>query len=177
MAAAVMVPQRSSERRRNFAKQVAKRWNLLEILAMRQNSLCFWCGDLMVTRAFTGRDGKQIDDPHKATLDHVVSLASGGATDDKNCVAACQACNQLRGKFNTKVWQGEMQSAHEKRRAAEGRAAHYKRRCMDLEQWMNQQQERLRVSEDRAEMHAATIDMTTEPESVWTKLCRWFGGN
>lgn len=173
MATAAVV---NTQRRRTTAKRVAKRSNLLEILVIRQNGLCMWCGELMAQTTFRNHAGDVIDDPRHATIDHVVALAAGGATDDKNCVAACQACNTLRGKFNTKVWQGEMQEQHTRRRAAETRAAHYKKRCSDLEQWMTRQQEDLRATTDRAEMLAATLDMTP-PESLWTKLCRWFGGN
>lgn len=174
MAAAVVLT--ITQQRRTAAKRTAKRSNLLEILIMRQNGHCVWCGELMAQETFRNHAGDVIDDPRKATTDHVVALAAGGATDDKNCVAACQACNTLRGKYNTKVWQREMQELHTRRRAAETRAAHYKKRCGDLERWMTQQQEDLRATTDRAEMLAATVDMST-PESLWTKLSRWFGGN
>lgn len=160
---------------REKAQQIARNTGLLDKLMGRQTGRCFWCGISMVRRAYYDIHGEMIDAYRKATIDHVHPLAEGGATNDKNCVAACQACNTLRGKYNTKVWQGEMQELHTRRKAAETRAAHYKRRCSQLEQWMTRQREDLRATTDRADMLAATVDMT--PESLLTKLRRWFGGN
>lgn len=151
------------------ARHAAQKSGLLKTLFLRQSSHCFWCGDLMVMTAFRDRGGKQIEDPHKATVDHVIALVVGGPTDDKNCVAACRACNDMRSQYNTAAWRREMSKKDSQLRAAR-----------NLTQWMTQQlleeREKRVAAEDAAAMHLATVEMTTRPESGWQKLCRWLRG-
>lgn len=91
------------------SNDTARRSGLLKTLCIRQNSRCYWCGNPLIFQKFKDRAGKTIHDDAGATIDHVIALAAGGATDDKNCVAACQGCNLLRASFNAGVLQRKMQ--------------------------------------------------------------------
>ena len=61
-------------------------------LIAAQHGLCHWCGTEM---ALVGPRNM----PNKATIDHVVPRALGGATTraSGNLVAACLRCNGKRG--------------------------------------------------------------------------------
>jgi len=153
------------EQRRRHAKHKARNGRLLEMLMARQNDRCFWCGGIMLRTAFHDENGRL--DRHKATVDHVIALAAGGATDDKNCVAACHDCNELRSLYNTGAWRSE-RDRQENRYRAEFRS---------LQQWMLQQLAQCRQERDaacdEAAMHLATIEMAARPESGWQKFRRW----
>lgn len=42
-----------------------------------------------------------------ATLDHFVALASGGAHDERNAVAACKPCNSKKQDFDPFMWMAQ----------------------------------------------------------------------
>lgn len=90
---------------RQFAKDTARETDLLRTLMTKQQNMCFWCGRKMTRKVFYDGEGKVIDGYLKATVDHLITVAAGGATDTENCVAACSACNVLRSQFNPGAYQ------------------------------------------------------------------------
>jgi hypothetical protein len=58
----------------------------------RQNGRCAYCGIPMFMPP-KYKPPKRDKDGRRATLDHVVPLARGGADSEENTVAACEACN------------------------------------------------------------------------------------
>lgn len=56
----------------------------------RDGYRCRYCGREVVTNAAESA-------PEKATLDHVIPRAAGGANTQVNLVTSCYACNQLKG--------------------------------------------------------------------------------
>lgn len=59
----------------------------------RQNGRCAYCGIPMLLPPLRGRKPRD----RRATLDHVLPLARGGADSEANTVAACLACNAAKG--------------------------------------------------------------------------------
>jgi len=59
----------------------------------RQNGRCAYCGIPMFQSPDRGRKPRD----RRATLDHVLPLARGGADSEANTVAACLACNNAKG--------------------------------------------------------------------------------
>lgn len=56
-------------------------------LSEAQNHRCCYCGTRMTDTP---------EQPHSATLEHVVPRSFGGSNGDENCVVACRACNHRR---------------------------------------------------------------------------------
>jgi 5-methylcytosine-specific restriction endonuclease McrA len=65
-------------------------------LFRKQNGRCHWCRRRCLPAS--RRKATTPPRPLDATLDHVVPQAEGGPTTPENCVMACFACNQRRGK-------------------------------------------------------------------------------
>lgn len=64
----------------------------------RQNGRCAYCGVPMFMSPQRGRADC------RATLDHVVPRALGGADSERNTVAACEACNAAKGHMNAQLY-------------------------------------------------------------------------
>jgi hypothetical protein len=114
MATTLLTAQQSTSNRRVEAQGIARETGLIHTLFTRQEGKCFWCGLRMAKATFYDVEGKAIDPQRKATIEHVVPLCAGGATDEVNCRAACRGCNELRGKFTSGQLQREAAEASHK---------------------------------------------------------------
>jgi 5-methylcytosine-specific restriction endonuclease McrA len=69
--------------------------------AERQNGLCAYCG---IPMFWPPLRSKKIKKGCRATLDHVVPLARGGADSEANTVAACEACNKAKADMTAQMF-------------------------------------------------------------------------
>lgn len=62
-----------------------------------QAGRCGYCGRPMVDPRAAAKDRES---PLRATIDHLTPLSAGGRDEPTNRVAACQACNVLKGPLD-----------------------------------------------------------------------------
>lgn len=146
----------------------SKRRGYLRDLCTRQGGRCFWCGELMIRTHFKSRNGNDVHDDSVATIDHLVVFALRGATDMANCVAACKRCNELRGRFNSRLIQRDMAEMRSRLQAAEGGVAELERRLLCAEQARQ-------AAEHLARMYEETLAIASVPRSgLWKRLFTFF---
>lgn len=68
-------------------------------LSACQNHRCCYCGVPMMEDRFTWASGVRYVDSRAATIEHVINSEDGGSDRMENLVAACHACNNLRGRL------------------------------------------------------------------------------
>ena len=75
--------------------------SLKEILYERQQGVCFWCGQKMLS--LTAGAGL----PLSPTVDHILPTGTKeiDPTDQSNCRASCFSCNNTRSKFNPRAFE------------------------------------------------------------------------
>ncbi len=66
---------------------------LRNLLFDQQGGRCYYCGREMLRFYPSTTPGPRPD--HMATLEHLEPVIDGSATDESNCVAACNRCNAL----------------------------------------------------------------------------------
>jgi len=72
----------------------AKKHSPRRIIYQVHGPNCCWCG---VATKFHG----SVDEPHFATIEHLIPLSKGGENSKENRRIACWKCNQERGNDTT----------------------------------------------------------------------------